>query len=135
ENTATPSFRAMLREAASSECSREESILGCRKAPTPYRPHRSPSSKIGLMPVQRARHSPDLWESATLVPHAQPHSLQGRLLNLPQPLRQQFLLPQIFRHGNCAFDLSTRLSEPSHLQQQIPANTGQQMVVGQSRVS
>jgi hypothetical protein len=55
---------------------------------------------------------------------------RGGLLNLLQPVLQQFLFPQIFRHGNGASDLVTRLSESPHLHQQISANAWKEVVAG-----
>lgn len=57
------------------------------------------------------------------------------LLNLLQPFRQQFLLPQVLSHCDCALDFLTHLSEPPHLHKQVSANTGEQMLASQGRVS
>src|SRR5215471_1184189 len=59
----------------------------------------------------------------------------GGFLYLLQSLRQQFLFPQVLRHGNGALYLLTRLKEPSHFHQQISADTVKQMIASQRRVS
>src|SRR5579872_169585 len=59
----------------------------------------------------------------------------ARALHLLQPLPQHFLLPQVLGHGESAFNLLTRLVQPAHLRQQIPANAVQQMIASQCRFS
>src|ERR1035438_3881399 len=55
--------------------------------------------------------------------------------HLLQSLRQQFLFPQVLRQGNGALDFLARLREPTHLHQQVSANTVKQMIASQRRVS
>ena len=55
---------------------------------------------------------------------------EGRLLQLLQPVRQQFLFPQVLRHCDGALDFFTCLREPAHLHQQVSANAGKEMVAG-----
>jgi hypothetical protein len=48
---------------------------------------------------------------ASVLHRTEPHlSRLGGLLYLPQSLRQQFLFPQVLRHGNGALNLLTRLN-------------------------
>src|SRR5450755_1059627 len=57
---------------------------------------------------------------------------EGRLLQLLQPVRQQFLFSYVLRHCDGALDFFTCLREPPHLHQQVSANAGKQMVAATS---
>jgi hypothetical protein len=50
------------------------------------------------------------------------------LIQLLQPVRQQFLLTQVLRHSDGALDFFTGLREPAQLHQQVSANAGKKMV-------
>jgi hypothetical protein len=62
--------------------------------------------------------------------------LTGRLSpSAVQSLRQQFLFPQVLRHGNGALDFLTRLREVAHFPQQVSTNTVKQTIASQRRVT
>ena len=80
---------------------------------------------LGSRPQQRAGH-----HRGKHIPHAELPSSRGSLLQLLQPVRQQFPFPQVLRHCDGALDFFTCLREPAQLHQQVSANAGKEMVAG-----
>src|SRR5690349_2824465 len=81
------------------------------------------------------RRSSDHWRAmeATACLRRGRHNFVRPAANLLQFVRQQFLFPQVLRHGDGAPDFFTRLREPAHFHQQVSANTVKQMITSERR--